>query len=695
MAQKPAVAGFGEEEQVWVETATKLSAAVQRDVKRHGALVCRSSGAALSTEVSCWLELLPLVPDDAPLDVLEQTPVLFDVPSGEELARLVLEMLRLGNDRQSYRWLESTDERVGSRQRPESERGALRVVGPPYYSLLRAIDQLGGPEVAPHAFVERAPGVWVEVGQRHPLAAKIKVPKGQILLLRPPRQWLMLPDTPFRDIYEIVEFQLPEGAAPWHDCPLPHCLTVAPRLRQAGPADGAELWVLRGEGIDELNRFVQNAEDQLLNRLAFAVGDRSGQTLVVLRVRQSKLPPPVLVLPADAYKSHLKLPNLFLPAGCILHPPLRRDVVRKLLAEDPSAITWLVPGENGQFTPESLPDNVFRPLTDWVDYVLDCDREQLQAWVQAMHFEFEPFICDAEQPSKPKKPPASEKTRGSKSGTVRSTEGEIGETTAFETPPEANATSAEDALAAFAAVEKVEPSEIEKELHAAEEEFLALPGGLDDESRRALWPRLADLNARLRKWEDAGICWLNALWDADEPANSDVGRWTAAWFRTEALGVVDRHANSPTTEPSWIAGAATTEGAPPRGECGGSRSLACFTGAYHGRPPRPGGVPRLVGAARSTAGATGIALAGDSAFPGETRKIAAGAGLLVGLVSPRPVDGWRRAGPGPRPRSFARTVVPQRPAPRAGFAELSAFRRPPDQVSASAALRTGSKQSVR
>lgn len=592
VAQKPAVAGYGEEEQLWIETGAKLPATAQRELKRLGALVCKSSGAALSTEVSCWLELLPLVPDDTPLDVLEQTPVLFDVPNGEELARLVLEMLRLGNDRQSYRWLEQTNH-------GESGRALLRVVGPPYYSLLRALDQLGGPAVAPHAFVERAPRVWVEVGQSHPLADKIKPPKGQILLLRPPRQWLMLPDETFRDIYDIVEFHLPDKPSRWQEGSLPRRLTVAPRLRQAGPAEGAELWVLRGEAIDELNRFVQNVEDQLLGRLAFAVAEKGGQTLLVLRVRQSKLPPPILVLPAEAYKSHLKLPNLFLPAGYILHPPLRRDVVRKLLAEDPNQITWLVHGENGQFTPESVADNVFRPLTDWVDYVLDRDREPLQAWVQAMQFDFEGFICDEEQPRKPKKPPEAETTHNPKGRSRRAgPEGDSGETTTFEASSETAATSADLAiLDGFSAVEKVEPSEIEKELHAVEEEFLELPGGLEEPSRRALWPRLAQLNARLQKTEDAGLCWLNALWDAEESA----GNWTAAWFQSEALGAEQRHANNLSSEQPWLVGVATPKGlrrevkpddldrllALPEPTTSDLRALAAYLAWSASRDPRP------------------------------------------------------------------------------------------------------------
>lgn len=558
VAQKPAVAGFGEDEQVWVETTAKLPSAAQRELKRLGAQVCKTSGAELSTEVSCWLELLPLVRDEVPLAALEKTPVLFDVPNGEELTRLVLEMLRLGNDRQSYRWLEETPPPSSPPLRGVEGGGGralLRAVGPPYYSLLRALDQLGGPDAAPHAFIEGAPGVWVEVGYRHPLVNNIKLPKGKILLLRAPRCWLMLPDTPFRDIYDIVEFQISDGPTRWEDGSLPQRLTVAPRLRQAGPADGAELWVLRGDAIDELNRFVQNAEDSLLGRLAFAVGEKKGQTIVVLRVRQSKLPPPVLILRAEEYKSHLKLPNLFLPVGHTLQPPLRRDVVRKLLAEDPSQITWLVPGEHGRFVPEGLPDDVFRPLTDWVDYVLDRDRELLQAWVQAMQFEFEPFVCDEEQPSKPKKPPAADKTRGPKAAPVRSTaKGESGETTAFEKPVES--ASDETFLEAFAAVEKVEPSAIEKALRAVEDEFLALPGGLEDASRRALWPRLADLNSRLSKWEDAGICWLNALWDSSD----GTGRWNAAWFRTEALGAVHRHVNNSSGAQPWIAGATTVQG---------------------------------------------------------------------------------------------------------------------------------------
>ena len=51
-------------------------------------------------------------------------------------------------------------------------------------------------------------------------------------------------------------------------------------------------------------------------------------------------------------------------------------------------------GRSSAFRPETLPEDAFRPLIDWIDYVLDHEKEPLQAWVQAAQFDFEAFICD-------------------------------------------------------------------------------------------------------------------------------------------------------------------------------------------------------------------------------------------------------------------------------------------------------------
>jgi hypothetical protein len=534
--QAPAKAGFGDGAQVWVEPEAAPSRAVQTALKKLGVEIPRKAGVELTTPVRSWLELLPLQPAGDVLEGLDQTPVLFDMADGTAMARLAGEMLRLGNDRQGFRWLQEHDE--------ENGRALLRVVGPPYYSLLRALDRRGKPD-APVAFVERAPGVWIEVGQTHALAEKIRPPKNRLLLLRPPREWTVLEDAPFRDVYEVLEFHAPDAATSWQERNLTNRLQVRLALRPGGSPDNPELWVLKGDDpVAELNRFVQNNDDQMLARLAFAVGENGGKKTIVVRVRQSKQPPPHLVLNAIGYRHHLKLQNLFLPVGMGLHPPLRRDKVRELFADDVNQVTWLAPADGGVFTPQSMPEDAFRPLTDWVDYVLDHDREALQAWVQAAQFDFESFVCNEDgtpkkkaEPPEPKKP---SRPRERKSQEEREARFEAAK-------PEEEETEAEPELDAFGDVEVVEPSEAEKELRILERQFLDLEGGLDLPERRALWPRLAQCNSAIRS-EDAGICWLSALWwEKKTPA-----KWAWQWFNAEVNASVSRFDTGPRAAKSWL-----------------------------------------------------------------------------------------------------------------------------------------------
>jgi hypothetical protein len=541
MAQAGAIAGFDDQEQCWVETSATLARNNGNELKKLGVQFPRASSATLKSEVSCWAEILPLERERLPIEHLESTPVLFDLANGEELARLVIEILRLGNDRQSFRWLEDCANDDGNR-------ALLRVVGPPYYSLLRALDRIGGP-LAPVAYVERSPRVWVELGYSHPLVGSIKPPSDKILMLRPPRQWTWLEDACYRDVYDVLEFPLPGGNVTWKEAKLDKVLEVTPSLKPGGSPDGAELWVLRDNAIVELNRFVQNADDQMLQRLAFAVGEKRGQTTIVVRVRQSKQQPPVLVFDqAIAYKHYLKLPNLFLPVGTRLHPPLRRDQVRKLLADDPAQVGWLHPGENGTFTTESLPEDSFRPLWDWIDYVLDHEKEPLQAWVQAAQFDFEPFVCDEDPSTRPRKPPSEGK---GKSAREKNTGRDGDRDTNFQRLSGEHAAAEEEkpAIDEFGEVARIEPSELHKERQALEEAFLSLEGGLDTPERQEMWPRLASLNAQLKNVDDAGVCWLNALWERDDQA---VRAWAWNWFAVEAADVPARQDTTRSAPRAWV-----------------------------------------------------------------------------------------------------------------------------------------------
>jgi hypothetical protein len=529
----PVLAGFDAQNRLWLQPSVPLSPAACRALHALGVQVVEQTEVALREDVCCWLQLLSVQRSGDAAETTNQTPVLFEVPAGDQLAGLVAEILRLGNDRQSFRWLtdpETTD---------AANRVLLRVVGPPCYSLLRALDS-DGPSPAPCAYIERTPRVWVAIGHYHPLVEQITPPAGKLLLMRLPRQWTFYDEGVFRDIYDVLEFTLPDAPVHIHDAELRQRLTVALRLARGGPLQAAELWVLPEHALDQLDALVRSSSDELLARLAFAVGTKEGQHYVVLRVRPSKHAPPVLVLQGESYRSYLKLPNLFLPCGTRLHPPLRRDAVRKLLADDLARVTWLAPHADGTFTPESLPDQAFRPLSDWIDYVLDHDHEALQAWVASARFDFEPFICKDDLADKPKKAPAQKPEPAKKEGWKGWLPGLRKKPSAAtpqegEDPAQAKEDALDAAIAAFLHREEdepnlaeVQPSVLQQRLRALEERFLSLDAPQDAAARQQLWPELAALYAELGQAGDATVCRVNALWEAATPL------WARGWLRATA-----------------------------------------------------------------------------------------------------------------------------------------------------------------
>lgn len=512
----PAVGGVDEEGHVWLQPSVALAKKAQNALRKLGVQTLEANGDLKAEEVSCWLQMLPVERDPRPPAFSGQAPVLFELAGADVLPDLVGEMLRLGNDRQSFRWLKD-----GS-----SERVLLRVIGPPYYSLLRALDA-NGHASAPRAYVERAPGIWVEAGHTHPLVEQFKPKAGTLVLLRPPRDWVFLEEGPFRDIYEILDFALPEAKIEWTPVEPGQRIQVPLRLAQGGARDKEELWVLREQAYETVDQFVRSNDDSILDRLAFAVGEHAGQTSVVLKLRPSKSAPPAVVLPrAVSFRAFTKLPNLFLPCGQSLKPPLRRDIVRELLAGDPAEVVWLYPQGEDSFVAQSLPETEFRPLKDWVEYVLDRDGEALQAWIAAARFDFEAYICKEDEKTTPKPPKGKSPSRERKSMLAEELAGD-------EEPPEPAPAEKSKSMRPkeedeFAVLPEAKPSELQQRLSELQTQFLAADGPLDDPGRQALWPQMAELHGALDQADDAAVCWLNHLWDHDVPPAVAAKQWLRA-----------------------------------------------------------------------------------------------------------------------------------------------------------------------
>ncbi len=519
----PAAVTFDDQGKIYLESSANLTRTVTKNLDKIGVKGSKRHVTETPEEVTCWPQILPLTKEPGTPNVSNQAPVLFELSDADDLPTLVTEMLRLGNDRQSFRWFAENGD-------TDSRRVLLRVIGPPYYTLLRALDKsAAGTKGTVRAYLERAPRVWVELGHIHPLAPQIRVAEKQLLLLRSPRDWIYLEESAFQDVYDIMQFKLPTAPVGWMEAKAPKKMSVSLRLTAGNAADIPELWVLRGNAVEQLDTLVRDSDDRLTQRLKFAVAtDPEGTRTVILRTIPSKLAPPALPLEnVLGFKPFWKLPNLFVPVGRRLHPTLRRDAVRKLLADDADQVVWLYPGESGNFTPESVPDGTFRSLEEWVSYVIEADQKPLAAWIEATRFDFDHFVC--KDASGPKNKP----DKGEKKDDVNDDLGPKGPAPASKGPtkgkqPGTKFSTPADLLPSPEVTKP--PSEWIKRRIELEEQFKAVEGGLDAPERQALWPELAAANTGAGDSKtEAAICWLNAMWGAD-PIPTE---WLAGWIHSE------------------------------------------------------------------------------------------------------------------------------------------------------------------
>ena len=385
-----------------------------------------------------------------------------------------------------------------------------------------------------HAYVERRPRVWIELGHSHPLADRLEPPPGQLLLLSPPRNWEFVDECPMQDVYQVLDCCLPHAETAWSAAELVRgCRSRCGLCREAmtRPRCGSSAATCR-----EVDALVEGADDQLLARLAFAVGQRDGQRTIVLRTRPSKQSPPVMVVDGLALQPCLKLPNLFVPCGYRLHPPLRRSTLAQVLASDTSRITWLVPEADGRFAPQSLPDAAFRPLSDYVDYVLDREHESLEAWVAAHRFDFESFVCREDRAVRDEKPPPEKPVASKLPSRPASRPVASGQTQESEEEPIVFTPVEPDGEPA--AVQPAAPTDrerLQRRLFEIEQQFLALQSPLDGPDRAALWQEMAQANAALGRHVDAAHCCAAAVWDDD----SRLAAILPAWEKVAKDGAVE------------------------------------------------------------------------------------------------------------------------------------------------------------
>jgi hypothetical protein len=471
--------------------------------------------------VRCWAEAIAAAPVAVPVI---PSLVVMVTEQADELVGLAAELVRLGCDRLELMIA--------------GARGVLRVVDPPTYTVMRALDREGGLRCfAPSPASQEA--VWTELGYRHPVVDRLRVAPGTLLLIGGDR-WFTVPDTGWLGLDAVLELVVPESPAVLAPAaPPPIRRTIELRL-SGGRREAPSLWVLRQGGAAAIDRLLAHLPEDAVARLTFAAA-AGEEPLVIVRARSGRHAPPELALSAEDYAPLADMPDVYSPAGAIVEPPLRRERLRQILGATGGDVLWLAPLPERRFRVERIADSAFRPLTEWADYVLHASAPALVPWMRATELEFAPYVSsglewgsdapdDAEPGDGRRKKPRSARPAAQPAvlgaAAVRSGGDASGERAPPDAPrPDAQRTDAGEVR-------------IDAELAGLEAAFVALDAPGDAPERLAMLERLGAAYARLGRRRDAGLCFVRAVWEA--PATEAAVR-IDAWIAADG-GLAGRNA---------------------------------------------------------------------------------------------------------------------------------------------------------
>jgi hypothetical protein len=476
------------------ETA-KVTAFLDGSLIAEGPIVVRRMAPSL-------LEAVRPVRDDAaalPAEVL-----LAADRHGPAAARLVTQLLSLSrHDVACSAWTDG-----------EGSLAVFRVPNPPYYVLLRALEE---PGEGVRAYAPFADTLWVEWGYRHPLArfAREAVPAGRIALVDRAGQWRLFPrDFAEQNIFDVTAARLDARRTTMTS--EPGTMRFEIPLGTAPGGEGAsDAWLLGPDDLLGLEAFVRDATPEEIGAFTVArlgaVGRRGAIYLLEERRRTgshsvgSKLDD---LLGCPGFYRWPTTENLFVRVGRKLTPPMRRTELAKVLSLDECYAVLVDDDRDGPLV-YAVRDPAPSPLSAWLEYCATDRRLELDRLLETSVFEL-PEVRVAKPPEAPRAeeaplPPPRRPRQPARPQPVPPRP--------EETPkaPQERTAVDEAVLARIQGLEKAVSA-----------------GGCDDV---ATWRELAELKEQVKRFDEAAVAWEAAIFHAgkaDVEATTALSRVRAA-----------------------------------------------------------------------------------------------------------------------------------------------------------------------
>ena len=501
---------------IWVEPAEPIPRTSGRRLKALGIRRRRRAPALNWQSVSAWWEILKPRRKWSDNPSFEQS-VILQIPPGEELTRAMREIQRLGGRIAGFHFATN------------SEPPAFLIVrGLPYFTWLAAKEDPPRQRI----FLEHAPRIWIEAGYQHPLAGRIPVAAGRLLLIPGSGRWALLDDSQFRPMAETA---VPLAVRPSQAfcSPVPPAISLPLRLETVAVSESPRLWVV---AFEEFRNAVQDAGQTLLEQLAVAVLPDQGDRQVLIRALNEQTPP-VLVWPGSGLAPSKRIPSLYLPVGYEVCPAVRADVLRAVLNCRRETLSWISLEVGGRFCVQSVSTSAFRPLVDRVEYVLESAPKRWMPW-SPKGWEMEEFhILGEHSPQKatPERKPVPPRPRDEKPAR--------GAKPARSVKPPALST----AQAVVPEPVNIDRAAVGRRLAELEQKILGSPRSFADPEHAGHWQEMARLHFLLKQMDQGLLCLSYALWETDPPE----ARWLETAWRQSLSEPWNESNDSPTVTLWW------------------------------------------------------------------------------------------------------------------------------------------------
>jgi hypothetical protein len=543
LTRAPATAGFDPHGRLWLELPELPSREILAALSRFG--VQALGKIAVPTErVNCWAELLPLRKSSNPVPV---------------------KVLLIGPDRQAAG--------LAARLRRETRKplGIILPDEPSVRSAWIAIDfprprlltEIAERDPAFDIFAEQSAGVWVQAGWEHQLPNELVMPSNSFLLLRPPRNFLVIPGVvpiPKSEDYRFsfVGKRRSKNADRKIVVPIPLHLalrhSIAPR---------ESLWVVEAGQANEFWDVCSSVDERVLRRLEAGTQVSGVKSRVVIRCADNNRPPTFLPLLTTGFANDPRLPGLYIPANRVLKPHLRTREVTEIFGLHPDKLVWVESSSEGSLIAHTIPLAAFRPLSQLVVYTSSAAVQlgveprvelfplarvalanepiptiELEEPIPITEAEIEPERAEA-VPSEPGWFLRSLKKLMSRLNLDRDSESEQDELPAVAVTPDRRV---EQTLSSADAL-RHGPDWPARRRSLENALFQELPR-LGAENRAARWAALAAVYTKMGNPGDAAVCWMNAAWESATPPVPLLKQWLAAECQaarlTESQCVLER-----------------------------------------------------------------------------------------------------------------------------------------------------------